>query len=117
MFLETFHDEPPLVQLQLLTATVKLFLRRPDSGQELVTHVLGMATEQSDNPDLRDRGYVYWRLLASAPSVAKVRWWCFRVCVSCVCRFCCCCCTLTNVCPPHETSPLLTWLSCTRRLC
>jgi len=30
-----------------------------------------LATEKSDNPDLRDRGYVYWRLLSTDPAAAK----------------------------------------------
>lgn len=70
-FLESFHDENAMVQLQLLTATVKLFLQRPNDGQEMVQRVLNMATEESDNPDLRDRGYVYWRLLSASPDAAK----------------------------------------------
>ena len=70
-FLETFHDETSPVQLQLLTATVKLFLKQPDTTQEMVQRVLNMATEDSDNPDLRDRGYVYWRLLSSDPEAAR----------------------------------------------
>jgi vesicle coat complex subunit len=43
------------VQLALLTATVKLFIKRPVAGQELLPRVLKMATEEADNPDLRDR--------------------------------------------------------------
>ncbi len=43
------------VQLALLTATVKLFIRRPTAGQDLVPKVLKLATEEVDNPDLRDR--------------------------------------------------------------
>jgi len=70
-FLETFHDETAQVQLQLLTATVKLFLKQPDTTQDMVQRVLSMATEDSDNPDLRDRGYVYWRLLSSDPEAAR----------------------------------------------
>lgn len=70
-FLETFHDETAQVQLQLLTATVKLFLKQPDNTQDMVQRVLTMATEDSDNPDLRDRGYVYWRLLSSDPEAAR----------------------------------------------
>lgn len=70
-FLETFSEETSLVQLQLLTATVKLFLKQPDSAQEMVQKVLSLATEHSDNPDLRDRGYVYWRLLSSDPEAAR----------------------------------------------
>ena len=31
-----------------------------------------MATEESDNPDLRDRGFIYWRLLSTDPEAAKM---------------------------------------------
>ena len=44
-FMENFADESPLVQLQLLTASVKLFLRRPKTTQEIVQRVLNMATQ------------------------------------------------------------------------
>lgn len=71
IFLETFQEETSQVQLQLLTATVKLFLKQPDNTQEMVQRVLNLATEHSDNPDLRDRGYVYWRLLSSDPEAAR----------------------------------------------
>ena len=32
---------------------------------------MDLSTERSDNPDLRDRGYVYWRLLSTDPAAAK----------------------------------------------
>ncbi|RKP40436.1 putative beta-adaptin, partial [Dimargaris cristalligena] len=70
-FLDTFLEEPTEVQLALLTATVKLFIKRPTLGQELVPKVLKWATEEVDNPDLRDRGYIYWRLLSTDPEAAK----------------------------------------------
>lgn len=70
-FLEGFHDENTQVQLQLLTAIVKLFLKRPTDTQELVQQVLSLATQDSDNPDLRDRGFIYWRLLSTDPAAAK----------------------------------------------
>ncbi|PSK34115.1 hypothetical protein B9Z65_8441 [Elsinoe australis] len=70
-FLFTFQDESHDVQLALLTATVKLFILRPTKGQELVPKVLKWATEETDNPDLRDRGYMYWRLLSTDPAAAK----------------------------------------------
>lgn len=70
-FLDSFMDEPVEVQLALLTATVKLFIQRPTRGQELVPKVLKWATEETDNPDLRDRGYMYWRLLSSDMAAAK----------------------------------------------
>lgn len=55
----------------MLTAVVKLFLKRPADTQELVQHVLSLATQDSDNPDLRDRGFIYWRLLSTDPAAAK----------------------------------------------
>jgi len=70
-FLDTWADETHEVQLALLTATVKLFVQRPSKGQDLVPKVLKWATEETDNPDLRDRGYMYWRLLSSNPEAAK----------------------------------------------
>jgi len=71
--LENFMDDPVEVQLQLLTASVKLFLKNPVGGrsQELVQQVLHHATEECINPDIRDRGYVYWRLLATNADLAK----------------------------------------------
>ncbi|CBN78519.1 Coatomer protein complex, beta sub-unit [Ectocarpus siliculosus] len=70
-FLETFEEESAEVQLQLLTATVKLFLKQPEDTQDMVQRVLQLATEESDDPDLRDRGFVYWRLLSTNPEAAK----------------------------------------------
>ena len=71
-FLETFAEEEAAVQLQLLTATVKLFLKKPTEGpQAKIQSVLQMATQETDNPDLRDRAYVYWRLLSTDPEAAK----------------------------------------------
>ncbi|KAH7826863.1 Adaptor protein complex 1 (AP-1), beta subunit [Monocercomonoides exilis] len=69
-FVETFQDEPPNVQLAILTATVKVFLAIPES-QPLLQQVLKLATKKSDNPDLRDRGYIYWRLLSSNKELAR----------------------------------------------
>eukprot|EP00971_Amphidinium_carterae_P097142 1922523-Amphidinium_carterae.1 len=71
MFLSTFHDEQPMVQQQLLTAIVKLFLKKPNSTQDMVSRVLKCATEETQNYDLRDRGYVYWRLLSTNPEATK----------------------------------------------
>jgi len=73
VFLETFEDENAQVQLQLLTAVVKLFLKRAEEEKtrKMVTSVLNIATNHSDNPDLRDRGYLYWRLLSTDPEAAQ----------------------------------------------
>ncbi|KJE00395.1 clathrin binding protein [Cryptococcus gattii NT-10] len=70
-FLETFREESYPVQLQTLTAIVKLFLKKPDKSQGIVQKVLQAATKDCDSPDVRDRAYIYWRLLSSDPAAAK----------------------------------------------
>jgi len=70
-FLENFLDESVEVQLQLLTATVKLFLHRPKNSKKMLLDVLNLATKECDDPDLRDRGFIYWRLLSDGPKAAE----------------------------------------------
>ncbi|CAG8632980.1 3900_t:CDS:2, partial [Dentiscutata heterogama] len=70
-FLDTFRDENFQVQLQLVTTSVKLFLKKPQSTQTIVQRALQTATIECDNPDIRDRAYIYWRLLSTDPQAAK----------------------------------------------
>ena len=69
-FLDNFREETPQVQLQLITACVRLCLFDPDQGKDLVMKVFQML-EDMENIDIRDRGYFYWRLLSHNPEVAK----------------------------------------------
>lgn len=52
---------------------VKLFLKKPDTSQAIVQRVLNTATKDCDSPDVRDRAYIYWRLLSMDPAAAKVK--------------------------------------------
>eukprot|EP00158_Paraphelidium_tribonemae_P006780 Partr_v1_DN27967_c1_g1_i4_m11886 putative Adaptor-related protein complex len=70
-FLEHFKTDTVQVQLQLLTATVKLFLKKPNKGQDLVQKLLQSTTANGESADLRDKAYIYWRLLSSDPQAAK----------------------------------------------
>ncbi len=70
-FLDNYSEEPIQVQLQALTAVVKLFLQRPEAASELVQRVLALATKTADSADLRDRAYIQWRLLSSDTEAAK----------------------------------------------
>ena len=58
-FLDGFNDESTQVQLQLLTAIVKLFLKKPNECQALVQTVLSLATQDSDNPVQGSIAYFY----------------------------------------------------------
>ncbi len=49
-------------------------MRKPQLGENIVIKVLKWATEEVNNPDVRDRGFFYWRLLSNQdkfPSTAK----------------------------------------------
>jgi len=54
-FMKSFKDESAMVQIQLLTAYVKLYLTRPEEAQDTIMELLRICTEESENPDLRDR--------------------------------------------------------------
>ncbi|KAF7323774.1 AP complex subunit beta [Mycena kentingensis (nom. inval.)] len=71
IYVDSFMEESNAVQLQTLTAVVKLFLTKPDSAQGLVQTVLNTATKECDSPDVRDRAYIYWRLLSTDAGAAK----------------------------------------------
>jgi len=73
-FVDNFPEEPAVVQLQLVSATVKLFLKKPQADgkpQAMIQLVLTYATQATDNPDLRDRAFIYWRLLSTDPEAAR----------------------------------------------
>src|SRR3990167_1276156 len=70
-FLANFLDESVQVQLQLLTATVKLFLHKPTTNG-LLLNVLQQATKVCRNPDVRDRAFIYERLLSNGSKAAEV---------------------------------------------
>lgn len=64
-FITSFKDDPLDVQYATLTAVAKYYLKFPEQGESVILRVLKWATEEVDNPDIRDRGYIYWRLLFS----------------------------------------------------
>lgn len=50
---------------------MKLYLFKPSEGQEILKDLFRYITKECENPDLRDRGYIYWRLLSTNPKLAK----------------------------------------------
>ncbi|GJN82607.1 beta-adaptin [Purpureocillium lilacinum] len=67
-FVEGFMEEFTQTQLQILTAVVKLFLKKPANTQGLVQKVLQAATAENDNPDIRDRAYSI--ILSQKPTIS-----------------------------------------------
>ncbi|OMH82239.1 Beta-adaptin-like protein B [Zancudomyces culisetae] len=70
-FVENFLNEPSNVQLALITALAKAYIIDRDFGEKVAQKVMKMATEQIDNPDVRDRAFFYWRLISISPEKAK----------------------------------------------
>ena len=50
---------------------MKLYLHRPGDGTEILKDLFKYLTKECENPDLRDRGYLYWRLVSTDPQLAK----------------------------------------------
>ena len=56
-------EEELSVQLQILSTAVKIYITHPDNFLEQLSTLFKTASENTDNPDLRDRAFIYWRLL------------------------------------------------------
>jgi vesicle coat complex subunit len=71
-FVENFNEETnSSVKLQILNSVIKNFVNKPDETEELVKVCLQKGGEESENPDVRDRSFIYWRLLETNPDIAK----------------------------------------------
>ena len=64
---KTYREDPLDSQYNTLTAVIKLYLNDPNKGEALTLEILKWATEEADNPDLRERGFFYWRLISTNP--------------------------------------------------
>lgn len=70
-FLDSFHDEQPLVQLQILSTLVKVYLVKPDDTRDQLQFVLSKATKDGNVPDVKNNALIYWRLLSADTEGAK----------------------------------------------
>lgn len=70
-FAENLKEEATVVQHAILTAAVKIYLKLGEEAEEMIVDILKLASEEAENPDLRNRGYVYWRMLTADPDLAK----------------------------------------------
>lgn len=64
-----FEEVDSTVQLSILTTVVKVNLTRPDSDtKSALQKVLDTATNSVENVDVRDKAFIYWRLLSLSDS-------------------------------------------------
>lgn len=70
-YLDTFHDEQPQVQLQILSSMIKIYIYKPDDTRDQLQFILNEATKDSNVPDVKNRALIYWRILSADLQVAK----------------------------------------------
>ena len=72
-FLDNIKNEPVNVQLNILTYSVKTYLKcRTEELFIILDRVFQFYEKESDYPDLRDRGFIYWRLIDLDPNIASL---------------------------------------------
>ncbi|KAH0789492.1 Adaptin N terminal region family protein [Histomonas meleagridis] len=70
-FLDTFKDENIDVQIQLLSAIVKMYIENQNIIKDQLQFVLNEAIKPYILPDVRNRALIYWRLLTMDINIAK----------------------------------------------
>ncbi|KAI9223078.1 adaptin N terminal region-domain-containing protein [Blastocladiella britannica] len=68
---ETCTSDLPPVQLALITAVTKAAAANVTGAQAVAQAVLGAMVSGAENPDVRDRAIMAWRLLAKHPESAR----------------------------------------------
>lgn len=67
--IDEFSEEAaPSVLLELLSASMKLFFKRPPEMQSMLGRLLQAAINEANNQDVRDRALLYYRLLQQHPT-------------------------------------------------
>ena len=69
-FVDKFENEKDVAKLQILTACVKMYLKLPTKCEELVLEVLKSSNEQVRCTELKDRAYMYWKMMSTDPHKA-----------------------------------------------
>jgi AP-4 complex subunit beta-1 len=65
------EEAAPEVKLQLLTAVMKMFMKRPPECQDMLGRLLEHAIDEEGDMDVHDRGMLYYRLLKHSVEEAR----------------------------------------------
>ena len=69
---DSYEEEASVeVRKELMTAIFKLFFARPPECQQMLGRLLQKVVDDDAEPDLHDRGLLYYRLLQYNVDVAK----------------------------------------------
>ena len=71
-FIDNMKEEPFIVQLQILNAATKTFLKcQTDESFNILNGIFDYCTKECEIPDIRERGYMYYRLMSIDPQLAS----------------------------------------------
>lgn len=70
-FTKSYFSQPAEVQLRILSTGIKMYLFQIEPIDSVMGDLIQSISDKSTNPDLRDRGYIYWRLLYKDDEKAK----------------------------------------------
>jgi vesicle coat complex subunit len=65
------HEQNSTVVMELLTATMKLFFKRPGEVQAMLGRLLQSAIDETGDADMHDRALLYYRLLEHDVKIAE----------------------------------------------
>lgn len=68
---ENFLEYDTALQLNILTAVVRINLNFKDTYSACLQTVLEKSTKECENADVRDKAFIYWRLLSSSSGDAQ----------------------------------------------
>ena len=71
-FIDNLKEEPYVIQINILDSATKTFLKcQSEESYNILNQVFDFCTKECENPDVRDRGYMYYRLMTIDPQLAS----------------------------------------------
>jgi len=54
-----------------MTSAIKIFVKYPEDGRHFIQKILESAAFNAQSPDVRDRAFIYWRMLSTDPQKTR----------------------------------------------
>jgi len=71
-FIDNIKEEPYTVQINILVSATKTFLKcQTEESYNILNSVFDFCTKECENPDIRERGYFYYRLMSIDPQLSS----------------------------------------------
>ena len=71
-FIDNLKEEPYVIQINILDSATKTFLKcQSEESYNILNQVFDFCTKECEDPDVRDRGYMYYRLMTTDPQIAN----------------------------------------------